>query len=348
MELNEDDLDLAELKEKQERANLMKGVLSGAGGMLQAQANVPSAYEYLHGKVGQPTDFKGTFDGMASNIKDPMDTSRKAMEYMKQKREQRQMRDADDVNSGDADTYRKQLYALAPTLNGKLEGMTLAQMERTSPILMAKIKGDVDRANAQTDAERRASERAEDKRFKLMELEMKAGERKDAKEAKQKEMNAAQSKQRGLYEMGKKAEEQFSKATSDPGNYDPTGVGQVIDNSEWAPNWMKNNKAVEAQSAMSAWVESYLRDASGAAIPPSERMNYAKDFFPMPGDTPDVVANKQALRAQKMENARMGSGLELGHGPAETAVATRPAQSKKELAIAELAKRKAAKSTAGR
>ena len=84
---------------------------------------------------------------------------------------------------------------------------------------------------------------------------------------------------------------------------------------------MKNNKAIEAQAAQSAWVESYLRDASGAAIPPSERMAYAKDFFPQPGDSTDVVANKAQLRAQKMENARIAAGIDLGHGPAVSATA---------------------------
>jgi hypothetical protein len=122
------------------------------------------------------------------------------------------------------------------------------------------------------------------------------------------ELGATQAKQVGLYNIGAKAEEQFNKAVADKNEYDPTGVGQWIDNSEWAPAWMKNSKAVEAQAAQANWVESFLRDASGAAIPPSERMAYAKDFFPQPGDTPEVVANKAEMRKQKMQNALIGAG----------------------------------------
>ena len=34
--------------------------------------------------------------------------------------------------------------------------------------------------------------------------------------------------------------------------------------------------------------------------------DYAKDFFPQPGDPDSVVANKKLLREQKMANARAG------------------------------------------
>ena len=129
------------------------------------------------------------------------------------------------------------------------------------------------------------------------------------------ELSSAQAKQLGNFQLGQAAEDQYKNAVSTDGTdsllngkYDPTSSGQWIDNSEWAPNWMKNKKAVEAHAAQANWIETYLRDASGAAIPPSERMAYAKDYFPQPGDTPDVVANKERLRQQKMENSLIGSG----------------------------------------
>jgi len=122
------------------------------------------------------------------------------------------------------------------------------------------------------------------------------------------ELNANQAKQLGNFEMGALAENQFKKAVADKNEYDPTASGQWIDNSEWAPNSWKNKKAVEAQAAQSSWVETFLRDASGAAIPPSERMAYATDYFPQPGDTEQVVQNKELLRKQKMQNALVGSG----------------------------------------
>lgn len=140
-------------------------------------------------------------------------------------------------------------------------------------------------------------------------------DRLDAKALKQKELSTTQAKQRGLYESGALAEDQYNQAVGDGKDYDPTSVGQVIDNSSWAPNWMKNDHAVAAQSAQDAWIESYLRDASGAAIPDSERGAYKKQFFPQSGDSKTVAANKAALRNRKMENAAVGAGIETGHGP---------------------------------
>jgi len=124
--------------------------------------------------------------------------------------------------------------------------------------------------------------------------------------SKQGELSTAQTKQAGLYKSGKEAESQYLEATSDPDKYDPTSLLQGIRNI--GPYATKNDLAKKAESAQSAWVESFLRDASGAAIPNDERLNYAKDFFPRPGDTPEIIANKAALRQQKMETSKLGAG----------------------------------------
>lgn len=123
-----------------------------------------------------------------------------------------------------------------------------------------------------------------------------------------KELSPTQAKQLSLYESGKQASNQYDNAVSDPKEYNPTGVGQWIDNSNWAPNFLKNDKAISAQSAKDAWIESFLRDASGAAIAQSERSNYEKMFFPQPGDPADVVANKEVLRQQKEQSALTSAG----------------------------------------
>jgi hypothetical protein len=155
---------------------------------------------------------------------------------------------------------------------------------------------------------------------KKIENDLTRQDRRDSKEAaaadrkiKNSELSATQAKQMGLYKMGKTAEEQYLTAVANPEEYDPTEPGQLLDNdtSGWVPAYFKNDNANKAASAQSAWVESFLRDASGAAIPVSERMNYAKDYFPRPGDSKDVVANKAALRQQKMENSLIGGG-EMG------------------------------------
>ncbi len=101
--------------------------------------------------------------GVADSIGDPSERKRKAFEFLKNKREMAQAQAADDPMHGDASSYRAQLETLMPTMKGKLEGMTLAQMERGSPLLLAKLRGDVDRENARIAAGGKAADKAEAK-----------------------------------------------------------------------------------------------------------------------------------------------------------------------------------------
>jgi hypothetical protein len=131
------------------------------------------------------------------------------------------------------------------------------------------------------------------------------------RQAKMAELSGVQAKQLGLAQMGQKAEEQYQAAIkkgAETKEYDPTSYKDMIDATSWMPQFMKSGSAKEAEAAMSAWVEAYLRDASGAAIPVDERLNYAKPFFPQLGDTPEIIANKAELRKQKMQNALLGAG----------------------------------------
>lgn len=158
--------------------------------------------------------------------------------------------------------------------------------------------------------------------------------------AKEKASSLAQNKQAGLAEMGLLAEEQYKKATTGT-SYDPTVSGQFIDSGGWAPNFLKDENAVTASAAMDSWIESFLRDASGAAIPESERQAYKEIYFPVGGDSPQVVANKEALRQQKMANALAAGGQK----PAEKKENKEP--SLLEKAIAEKQRRIKNRGTAG-
>lgn len=130
----------------------------------------------------------------------------------------------------------------------------------------------------------------------------------EEKARKEQELTAAQAKQLGLAEMGQMANKQYQESVGQ--GYDPTSYSpsDYISQIEWAPQFMKSDAGKKAAAAQSSWIESYLRDASGAAIPPSERGAYAKDYFPRPGDTPEIVKNKEALRKQKEQSALIGAG----------------------------------------
>lgn len=143
---------------------------------------------------------------------------------------------------------------------------------------------------------------------------MQAQTQSEERKAKKEELSSTQAKQLGLASMGQTAASQYETAIKKGGKetgwqgYDPTSYGDWLQSQSWTPAFLKSDAAKEAEAAKSAWVETYLRDASGAAIPPNERLAYAKDYFEVPGDTPQVIANKAALRAQKEKNALLGAG----------------------------------------
>jgi len=293
-----------ELENASRDAYNKKLMLNAAGGVTDALTNVRSAAEIALGQGRPQNRFGDSFRAAAENIENPMDQKAKAMAYMKAKRENALDADNDSMESVSTKSKRYLAKKMDPT--GNYDQMSGSQIDKILPTVKEKYEMD-----------QKALDRQESREERRYLAGINRQDRLDARADKQKELSATQAKQRGLYEVGKKAESQFNKAVSDKNDYDPTAVGQIIDNSEWAPNWMKNDKAIESQAAQSAWVEGFLRDASGAAIPPSERLSYAKDFFPQPGDTPDVVANKAALRQQKMDNARVAAGIETGHGPGD-------------------------------
>ena len=94
------------------------------------------------------------------------------------------------------------------------------------------------------------------------------------------------------------------------GSWDPTAYGDWWDNLGVAPKWSKNDAAIEARAAMSSWGDSYLRDESGAAIPEPEREAYYEIYFPQMGDSMETIRNKEKLRWDKMNNARIAAGEE--------------------------------------
>ncbi len=71
----------------------------------------------------------------------------------------------------------------------------------------------------------------------------------------------------------------------------------IVNPDPWSSMLGESDAHRERKSAESAWVDSYLRSESGAAIPIDERRAYTKMYFPQPGDSPEHVRRKKALRA---------------------------------------------------
>lgn len=72
------------------------------------------------------------------------------------------------------------------------------------------------------------------------------------------------------------------------------------------------------------WVRAKLRLESGAVIGDEEMREEIKTYFPQPGDSPEVVAQKAKSRQQAMEQVRTVSGRAVG--PEDTAAPPAPAE----------------------
>lgn len=255
---------------------------------------------------------------------------KKRLDLFKAYQAQKGMRDAQesgDPGSQKSKDFLDSISTAYPKLAESLKGKSKDQIQEVLPSLAKYIdrQADIERRRAERDEQRAYNERMkskdladkrayeqklyDDRRLDRVETARMLAKQKRKDDALEAKMNpsTAQAKQMGLINIGAEAEKQFRKAAAKEG-YDPSSYGDWIDNSEWAPKWMKNDAAIESQAAQSAWVEAFLRDASGAAIPEDERLAYAKDFFPRMGDSPQTITNKERLRKEKMRTAMTAVG----------------------------------------
>jgi hypothetical protein len=77
------------------------------------------------------------------------------------------------------------------------------------------------------------------------------------------------------------------------------------------PDIAKSSLFQQQEQAERNFINSILRRESGAAISPSEFDNARKQYFPQPGDSPEVLAQKKANRTTSLQGLIIGSGSAL-------------------------------------
>ena len=70
------------------------------------------------------------------------------------------------------------------------------------------------------------------------------------------------------------------------------------------------------EQAQRDWVRSKLRKESGAVIGEQEMKDEIRTYFPQPGDTPEVIAQKEQARQVAIQAMRDAAGPALGKTPA--------------------------------
>lgn len=74
------------------------------------------------------------------------------------------------------------------------------------------------------------------------------------------------------------------------------------------PNFLKNAQFQEFEQAQRNFINAVLRRESGAAIADSEFENARRQYFPQPGDSPEVIRQKDRNRQQVLESISTSAG----------------------------------------
>lgn len=88
--------------------------------------------------------------------------------------------------------------------------------------------------------------------------------------------------------------------------YDPTGASQRL---WWDDSYWNSNEWKEYQRGTREWIAALLRKDTGAAVTETEWKLYMPTYFPVPGDSPQVVLDKQRARMSLARGMRAGSGV---------------------------------------
>jgi len=78
----------------------------------------------------------------------------------------------------------------------------------------------------------------------------------------------------------------------------------------WAANAALGDTEQSVGQAQRNFINAVLRQESGAAIASSEFNNARKQYFPQPGDSDSVIAQKQANRERVIESFKIGAGTQ--------------------------------------
>lgn len=77
---------------------------------------------------------------------------------------------------------------------------------------------------------------------------------------------------------------------------------------QYGSNLIQSPEQQQYRQAQRAFTEARLRKESGAAIPPAEYENDSKTYFAQPGDSKEVMKQKQEARASVLDSLRFSSG----------------------------------------
>ena len=123
-----------------------------------------------------------------------------------------------------------------------------------------------------------------------------------ADKRKEKEPKEGQFTSAGFAKRMEQAEADLAKIEG----FNPTSESNLL--TKWAPEALKSSGRKQFEQARRNFINAVLRKESGAAISESEFENANQQYFPSPGDTPDVLMQKAQNRQLALAAMKASSG----------------------------------------
>lgn len=163
----------------------------------------------------------------------------------------------------------------------------------------AKEQREYDREQKRLDRAYQTQDRDLDRQLKQQKLASARREAELGPEPKQNQYQAA-----GFVKRAELAEKELANLDSDYG----TDWYQGITGSDLFPEAFKSEDQKKFDQTQRNFISAVLRKESGAAIGDDEYDREQKKYFPMPGDSAEVLAQKKRARQQAMANLRAEAG----------------------------------------
>lgn len=133
-----------------------------------------------------------------------------------------------------------------------------------------------------------------------------------ADKANEGEKNAA-----GFYERMRSASDELNRI--EQSGYDPTNLRDFTTAGSTIGNYMTSDQGQQYYQAKMNWVRANLRKESGAAIGVDEAKQEIRNYFPVPGDSPETIKQKARNRAVTEDAMLKAAGRAAPQGNANSA-----------------------------
>ena len=118
----------------------------------------------------------------------------------------------------------------------------------------------------------------------------------------------AEGKSAGFLERGRKSDAVIKKLESQGTSISNATIGQL----PVVGNYLRSSDAQKYDQAKRDFVNAVLRRESGAVISKEEFANAEQQYFPQPGDGPEVIAQKRANREAALRGFEISAGQGAG------------------------------------